>query len=99
MFFRMFGLGVTNAIAGEQTEGMVEAVKTCWWIKINTKPVRRHMMDGAVFPHIIHFTYSVDGQTYRGKRYVQYYKRCPIKGEKLTVYYEREKPANYAVIL
>ena len=56
-------------------------------------------MDGTVFPHIIHFTYSVDGQTYRGKRYVQYYKRCPIKGEKLSVCYEREKPENYAVIL
>ena len=99
MLLKMLGVGATNAIAGEQTEGVVEAVKTCWWIKINTKPVRRHMMDGAVFPHMIHFAYTVESQTYRGKRYVRYYKRCPEKGEKLTVYYEREKPANYAVIL
>jgi hypothetical protein len=35
----MFGIGVTNAIAGEQTEGEVVAVKTCWWLKVNTKPV------------------------------------------------------------
>lgn len=99
MSLRMFGLGTTNAFAGEQTEGVITEVKICWWLKINTKPVRTHMMDGAVFPHIIHFTYTVGGQTYQGKRYVHYNKRCPEKGEKLTIYYEWEDPAKYAVIV
>ena len=27
----MFGIGVTNAIAGGQTEGTVTEVKTCYW--------------------------------------------------------------------
>ena len=99
MNLRMFGLGTTNAIAGAQTEGVVTDVKTCWWLKINTKPVRTHMMDGAVFPHIIHFTYKVGGEAYRGKRYVNWNKRCPVQGEKLTVYYERENPTKYAVIV
>ena len=95
----MFGLGVTNAIAGEKIEGVVTAVKTCWWLKINTKPIRRNMFDGAVFPHIIHFTYIVGGEVYQGKRYVNWNKRCPQKGEKLKVYYEKENPEKYAVIV
>lgn len=97
--FRMFGIGVTNAIAGAQTEGLVTAVKTCWWLKVNTKPIRTHMMDGAAFPHIIHVTYTVSGQTYVGKRYVNWNKRCPETGEKLTVYYEKDNPEKYAVFL
>ena len=99
MNLRMFGIGVTNAIAGEQTEGVVTEVKTCWWMKINTKPVRCHTFDGAVFPHIIDFTYIVNDQTYQGKRYVNWNKRCPQKGERLTVYYEKEDPAKHAVIV
>lgn len=97
MILRMFGIGTANAIAGGQTEGLVTAVKTCWWLKVNTKPVRRHALDGALFPHIIHFTYSVDGQTYKGKRYVNWNKRCPVKDERITVHYERENPEKYAV--
>ena len=99
MLLRTFGIGVHKAIAGEKTEGGITEVKTCWWLKINTKPVRTHGMDGAVFPHIIHFTYTVNGYEYRGKRYVNWNRQCPQKGEKLTVYYEKEDPAKYAVIV
>ena len=99
MNLRMFGIGATNAIAGERAEGEVTQVKTCWWLKVNTKPVRTHMADGAEFPHIIHFEYTVDGQRYCGKRYVHYNRRCPVKGEKMVVYYEKEAPAKYAVVL
>lgn len=99
MSWRMFGIGVSDAIAGERTKGTVTEVKTCWWLKVNTKPVRRNMFDGAVFPHIIQFTYTVNGEAYQGKRYVNWNKQCPQKGEKLTVYYEKEAPARYAVIV
>lgn len=96
---RIFGIGTTDAIAGGQTEGTVTDVKTFYWIKINTKPVRTHASDGAVYPHIICFAYSVGGQTYKGKRYVQWNKRCPVKDEKITVYYEKDNPSKYAVIV
>lgn len=99
MLLRMFGIGTANAIAGGQTEGVVTEVKTCYWLKVNTKPVRRSAIDGALFPHIIHFTYGVGGQTYKGKRYVNWNKRCPVKDERITVHYEREKPEKYAVII
>lgn len=99
MFLRMFGIGVTDAIASKETEGTVTEVKTCWWLKINTKAVRTHPGDGAVYPHIIHFTYCVTGKTYTGKRYVNWNKRCPVKGEKLTVCYVESAPEKYAVII
>jgi len=99
MSWRMFGIGVTKAIAGEKTEGVVTEVKTCWWLKVNTKPVRRSAIDGALFPHIIHFTYSVGGQVYKGKRYVNWNKRCPVKDERITVHYEAENPEKYTVII
>ena len=99
MNLRMFGIGVTNAIAGGKTEGIVVDVKTCWWLKVNTKALRTSAMDGAMFPHIIHFTYVVSGQTYQGKRYVHRNKQCPVAGQKLTVYFEKNDPAKYAVIL
>ena len=95
----MFGIGVNLAIAGQQTVGIVTDVKTCWWLKVNAKPVRRNMFDGALFPHIIHFTYCVNGLTYTGKRYVNWNKNCPLKGEKITVYYETARPDRYAVII
>ena len=99
MNLRMFGIGVTDAIAGEQTQGTVTQVKTCWWLNLNTKALRTSAMDGAMFPHIIHFTYIVGGQTYQGKRYVHWNKQCPVAGQKLTVYFEKNDPAKYAVIL
>ena len=94
---RMFGIGASAALAGEKTLGTVTQVKTCRWLKVNTKPVRRGPMDGAAFPHIFCFTYTVGERTYRGKRYVHWNKRCPQPGETVTVYFEKENPAKHAV--
>lgn len=96
---RMFGIGTYAAIAGAETPGTVTRVDTCYWFKVNTKPVRRYSGDGAVYPHIIHFTYTVGAQEFTGKRFVNWNRRSPVKGETITVYYETENPARYAVIL
>ena len=96
---RMFGIGVSAAIAGKETEGTITRVDTCYWFKGNTKPIRRFSGDGAIYPHIIHFTYTVGSQQYTGKRFVHWNRRCPVKGEKLTVYYEPEAPGRYAILL
>lgn len=79
--------------------GTISAVKTCWWIKINTKHVRMHALDGAKFPHIIYFTYDVNGIAYQGCSCISYYLRCPNKGETITVFYDKDDPARYAVRL
>ena len=99
MLMRMFGIGASKALAGGRAEGRVTKVDTCYWFKVNTKPIRTHCGDGAVFPHIIHFTYRVAGISYTGKRWVMWNKRCPVKEEKITVFYEEDAPEKFAVIL
>ena len=51
-----------------KTTGTVLAVRTQWWLKINTKPVRTGPLDGAIFPHIIKVQYTVNGKTYFKRR-------------------------------
>ena len=97
--FRMFGIGTSGAVAGGQTVGTVTKVTTCYWFKVNTKAVRTRPGDGALYPHIIHFTYRVGGQAYEGKRWVMWNKRCPVKDERITVYYEKNAPEKYAVMV
>lgn len=82
---------------GHKTSGKVTRVKTCWWIKVNTKAARLHALDGAKFPHIIYFTYHVNGTAYHGSACVSYYLRCPNVQEAIPVYYDETHPEAYAV--
>ena len=98
--FQMLGLDDKRILTGGYcTEGKVTEVKACQWIKVNTKPVRTHALDGAKFQHIIHFTYCVNGTQYHGSRFVNWNLRCPVKDEIITVYYDSENPAKYAVLI
>lgn len=96
-----FGWGAEKIIAQNNiTDGTITKVKTCWWLKVNTKHARLHALDGACFPHIIYFTYQVKGTEYKGSRYVSWYVSyaagCPRAGEKITVFYDGDHPARYA---
>ena len=96
----MLGLDDKHILtAGYCTAGRVTAVKTCHWLKVNTKPVRTNTLDGAKFPHIIHFTYCVEGTEYRGSRYLNWDVRCPVKDEIIIVYYDPENCGKYAVLI
>ena len=44
------------------TSGTVVSVKKQWWLKVNTKVIRKGPLDGAIFPHIIKVKYMVDGK-------------------------------------
>lgn len=102
-----FGFGRRKLAAEEQrivsggcrAAGTVTEVKTCWWIKINTKAFRRHALDGASFPRIIYFSYRVNGVMYRGRSCVSWYLRCPDAHETVAVYYDRDQPEKCAVSL
>ena len=88
----LLGLGHKKLTAtGVQTTGTVTEIKTCWWLKINTKPVRAHMWDGALFPHRVNYRYTVDGKEYQGKRIISPYAACPKKGDALIVFYHPER--------
>ena len=97
---RMLGFG-EKKIFSQNTfvPGRITAVKKCWWLKVNTKPVRHDMWDGAKFPHIAEFTYEVDGKAYTGKRWISYDDMPPSVGTAVRVYYDRNDPAKYAVKL
>lgn len=99
MNLRMFGIGTAAALAGKEVKGTVTQVKTCCWLKVNTKAVRTNMADGARFPHILHISYTVDGKTYTAKRWVPWHQRCPVKDEIIAVHYEPEAPEKYGVFL
>ena len=55
--FRLFDIGGKKILAVDcSVPGTVTAVNRCWWLKVNTKPVRRFSGDGAVYPSIITFS-------------------------------------------
>lgn len=93
----LFGIGSDAILAkGRSVPGTVTAAKRCWWLTVNTKPVRRFSGDGALHPSIVTFTYQVDGLAYEGKLYIPIHYRVPQKGEGIHVYYDPEKPRRYA---
>lgn len=71
----------------EQTTGTVISVKKQWWLKVNTKPIRMHMLDGATFPHIIKVQYEVGGIPYTKRKWIGAGRPVPALGAALTVYY------------
>ena len=82
----------------KETMGTVISVKKQWWLKINTKPVRTHALDGAIFPHIIKVQYTVDGKTYIKRKWIGANSQPPVAGSSVTVLYYGNNP-NKAKIL
>ena len=76
-----------------ETTGTVISVAKQWWLKVNTKPVRLHSLDGATFPHIIKVKYAVDGKEYICRKWIRAGYRTPIVGTTIKVLYHTEKPA------
>lgn len=95
--FRIFGIGSGRILAkGRSAEARVTGVSRCWWLTVNTKPLRRYSGDGAVYPYIITFVYPVGSISYEGKRYIPIRYRVPQVGETINIYYDPERPGNYA---
>ncbi len=82
----------------KETTGTVIAVAKQWWLKINTRPVRMHAMDGAVFPHIIKVRYTVDGNTYTKRKWIGAGRPVPGVGDSVTVLYCPENPKKAKVL-
>ena len=80
-------------------KGTIQKVTKCWWIKVNTKPVRLHALDGAIFPHIMTFTYTVNSIEYTKRKYIGL--RADAIGifGTVDVYYDKEKPSRCAIKL
>ena len=93
----VFGIGSKTILAkGVSVKGTVTGVGTSL-IHVIKKPVRIGVnSSNTMFSHYIYFTYTVDNIPYKGILYVDLAYRCPRKGEQIDVYYDPEKPENYA---
>lgn len=94
---RIFGIGADKILAKNcPVTGSVTTVQKSY-LYVVKKPVRLYVNDqNTLFSHYITFTYTVDNIPYKGKRFVSLRYRCPQVGEKIEVYYDPEKPENYA---
>ena len=96
----MFGFRDKAIFAQNQrATAVVTDVKKCWWFKVNGQSARVSGTDGALFPHIIRFSYQVGGVEYRGKRFLNHSLPAPAVGKKLEIYYDKQKPFRCAVKL
>lgn len=82
----------------KETAGIVLSVAKQWWLKVNTKPVRIHPLDGAVFPHIIKVQYTVDGKTYIRRKWIGPGHPTPRVGDVVKVLYCGENPRKARVL-
>lgn len=79
--------------------GVIISAKRCWWLKINTKPVRKHALDGAVFPYSVTVRYSANGTEYAKKKLVLWKNDIPREGVAVTVIFGADKPDKIRKIL
>ena len=77
----------------KETIGTVVSVATQWWLKVNTKPMRKGALDGATFPHIIKVRYIVDGNTYTKRKWLGPSQAVPAVGSEVAVLYCSHKPS------
>lgn len=83
----------------QETPGTLLSVRKLWWLKVNTKPIRAHLMDGAVFPHILQIQYTANGKSYICKKWLRLGQGVPAIGTILKVYYRKDKPSKARVEL
>lgn len=94
---RIFSIGARQILAKDHcVKGTVTMVrKSCLYVV--KKPVRLYVNErNTLYSHYIHFTYTVDRIPYSGKLFVSPNYRCPQKGDQIDIYYDPEKPENYA---
>ena len=82
----------------KETLATVISVQKQWWLKINTKPVRTHALDGAIFPHIVKVQYIVNGKTYTKRKWIGASCSVPAVGSSVTVLYCESNPAKAKIL-
>lgn len=83
----------------KETTGTVISVSKQWWLKVNTKPVRLHPLDGAIFPYIIKVKYAADGREYTCRKWISAGRQVPSEGTTIKIVYHTNKPSKAKVAL
>ncbi|MBE5745352.1 MAG: sugar ABC transporter permease [Clostridiales bacterium] len=81
-----------------ETIGEVVSVKRQWWLKVNTKPMRKGTFDGATFPYIVKVKYVVDGVEYTRRRWIKAGEACPAIGSLVNLVYRKTKPKKCKIV-
>ncbi len=94
---RFFSIGADRILRkGCCVKGTVTLVQKSY-LYVVKKPVRLYPNEhNTLYSHRIRFTYTVNSISYTGDLFVSLNYRCPQKGEQIDVYYDPEKPENYA---
>lgn len=94
---RVFHIGADKILAKDvRTKGTVTLVQNSY-LYVVKKPVRLYPNEkNTMYSHYITFTYTVDNIPYTGKLFISLRYRCPQKGEQIDVYFDPEKPEDYA---
>lgn len=94
---RIFSIGSNRILEkGCCVKGTVTMVQKSY-LYVVKKPVRLYLNDSnTLYSHFINFTYTVDSIPYKGRLFVSLNYRCPQRGEQIDVYYDPEKPEDYA---
>ena len=78
--------------------GTVVGTSKQWWFKVNRKPVRMHALDGAEFPCIIKVEYTVNGQVYTKRKWMNAGAPVPKVGSTVQVTYDSDKPSKAKIL-
>lgn len=84
----------------EQTiKGTVLSAAKQWWLKANTKPIRTHALDGAIFPYVIKVQYIAGGKTYIKRKWIHAGRPVPPAGSTVDVRFREDKPSKAKILL
>lgn len=94
---RIFHIGADRILAKQHSVKARVTMVQKSYLYVVKKPVRLYPNEtNTLYSHFITFTYTVDSIHYTGKLFISPFYRCPQKNEQIDVYYDPDKPQNYA---
>ncbi len=81
-----------------ETTASVISVSRQWWLKVNTKPLRTHAMNGATFPYIIKVSYRVGEKEYIKRKWIPAGHPVPSAGASVAVLYDGCRPGKAKIL-
>lgn len=74
-------------------EGKIIKVSKLRWLKINKKPFRTSLSDGATFPYKIRVEYNVNNKKFEKSKIIYWGNDSVNVGDQVIVTYEQSNPS------
>ena len=82
----------------KRTVGTIVSAKKQWWLKVNTKAIRKGPLDGATFPYIAKIKYTIDGTEYVKNKWIGAGCPVPVEVETVQLVYDEAKPGSVKIV-